>query len=123
MARIQTITSATRIYGDTLSYNVKHRLLEPSEHTAASGVPSKIMLTVTRNKMQTIDLICEHFTSYNNDVSQHKLVLTGSHHMGKNLKMCTNAYCLEKKSELSELHYIFNLLEAKTLQYLDQKYC
>ena len=36
-------------------------------------------------------------------------------HMGKNFKMCTNAYLCEKKSELSELHYIFNLLEAKTL--------
>ena len=24
--------------------------------------------------------------------------------MGKNLKMCTNAYFFEKKSELSELH-------------------
>ena len=52
--------------------------------------------------------------------------LTFSHHinsivaranqvMGKNFKMCTNAYFFEKKSELSELHYIFNLLEAKTL--------
>ena len=37
--------------------------------------------------------------------------------MGKNFKMCrpTNAYFFEKKSELSELHYIFNVLEAKTL--------
>ena len=35
--------------------------------------------------------------------------------MGKNFKMCTNAYFFENKSELSELHYIFNLLEAKTL--------
>ena len=43
--------------------------------------------------------------------------------MGKNLKMCTNAYFFEKKSELSELHYIFNLLEAKKLYYLDLKYC
>ena len=34
---------------------------------------------------------------------------------GKNFKMCTNAYFFEKKSELSELHYIFNLLESKTL--------
>ena len=32
--------------------------------------------------------------------------------MGKNFKMCTNAYFFEKKSEL---HYIFYLLEAKTL--------
>ena len=36
-------------------------------------------------------------------------------HKGKDFKMCTNAYFLEKKSELSELHYIFKLLEAKTL--------
>ena len=34
---------------------------------------------------------------------------------GNNFKMCTNAFFFEKKSELSELHYIFNLLEAKTL--------
>ena len=36
-------------------------------------------------------------------------------HMGKNFQMCINAYFFEKKSELSELHYVFNLLEAKTL--------
>ena len=37
------------------------------------------MLTVTINKMQLIDLICEDLTSYNNDVPLHKRVLTGSH--------------------------------------------
>ena len=43
--------------------------------------------------------------------------------MGKNFKMCTNDYFFEKKSELSELHYFLNVLEAKTLWYLDLKYC
>ena len=47
----------------------------------------------------------------------------GINQMGKNFKMCTNAYFFEKTSELSELHYIFNLLEDKTLYYLDLKYC
>ena len=36
------------------------------------------MLTVTRNKVQLIDLICEDMAFHKDDFSQHKLVLTGS---------------------------------------------
>ena len=47
--------------------------------TCITCLPPKVMLTVTRTRMQIIDLICEDLTSHNDDVSQHKLVLTGSH--------------------------------------------
>ena len=40
--------------------------------------PQKVMLTVTRNKVQLIDLICEDMAFHKDDFSQHKLVLTGS---------------------------------------------
>ncbi|PIK51925.1 hypothetical protein BSL78_11180 [Apostichopus japonicus] len=40
--------------------------------------PQKVMLTVTRNKMQLINLICEDMASHKDDFTQHKLVLTGS---------------------------------------------
>ena len=36
------------------------------------------MLTVTRNKVQRIDLICEDMAFHKDDFTQHKLVLTGS---------------------------------------------
>ena len=36
------------------------------------------MLTVTRNKVQLIDIICEIMAFHNDDFSPHKLVLTGS---------------------------------------------
>ena len=40
--------------------------------------PQKVMLTVTRNKVQLIDLICEDMAFHKEYFSQHKLVLTGS---------------------------------------------
>ena len=40
--------------------------------------PQKFMLTVIRNKVQLIDLICEDMAFYKDDIWQHKLVLTGS---------------------------------------------
>ena len=40
--------------------------------------PHKFMLTVIRNKVQLIDLICERMTFHKDDISQHKLVLIGS---------------------------------------------
>ena len=40
--------------------------------------PQKFMLTVIRNKVQLIDLICEDMAFHKDDISQHKLVLTGS---------------------------------------------
>ena len=40
--------------------------------------PQKVMLTVTINKVQLIDLICEDMAFHKDDFSQHKLVLTGS---------------------------------------------
>ena len=40
--------------------------------------PQKFMLTVIRNKVQLIDLICEDIAFHKDDISQHKLVLTGS---------------------------------------------
>uniref|UniRef100_UPI00359005F2 uncharacterized protein n=1 Tax=Myxine glutinosa TaxID=7769 RepID=UPI00359005F2 len=43
--------------------------------------PEKVILTVTRNKMQLIDLICEDMASHKDDFTQHKLVLTGSDHV------------------------------------------
>ena len=36
------------------------------------------MLTVIRNKVQLIDLICDDMAFHKDDISQHKLVLTGS---------------------------------------------
>ena len=39
--------------------------------------PQKVILTVTRNKVQLIDLICEDMAFHKDDFSQHKLVLTG----------------------------------------------
>ena len=36
------------------------------------------MLTVIRNKVQLIDLICEDMAFHKDDISKHKLVLTGS---------------------------------------------
>ena len=39
--------------------------------------PQKFMLTVIRNKMQLIDL-CEDMPFHKDDISHHKLVLTGS---------------------------------------------
>ena len=39
------------------------------------------MLTVTRNKVQRIDLMCEDMAFHKDYVSQHKLVLTGSDHV------------------------------------------
>ena len=43
--------------------------------------PQKVMLTVTRNKVQLIDLICEDMAFNNDEFSQHELVLTGSDHV------------------------------------------
>ena len=40
--------------------------------------PQKFMLTVIRNKVQLIDLICEDMAFHKDDISHHKLVLTGS---------------------------------------------
>ena len=40
--------------------------------------PPKFMLTVIRNKVQLIDLICEDMAFHKEDISQLKLVLTGS---------------------------------------------
>ena len=40
--------------------------------------PQKFMLTVIRNKVQLIYLICEDMAFQKDDISQHKLVLTGS---------------------------------------------
>ena len=40
--------------------------------------PQTFMLTVIRNKVQLIDLICEGMAFHKDDISQHKLVLTGS---------------------------------------------
>ena len=40
--------------------------------------PQKVMLTVTRNRVQLIDLICEDMAFHKDDFSQHRLVLTGS---------------------------------------------
>ena len=40
--------------------------------------PQKVMLTVTRNNVQLIDLICEDMAFHKDYVSQHTLVLTGS---------------------------------------------
>ena len=40
--------------------------------------PQKVMLTVTRNKVQLIDLICEDMAFHKDYFSQHKLVHTGS---------------------------------------------
>ena len=40
--------------------------------------PQKFMLTVIRNKVQLIDIICEDMSFHKDDISQHKLVLTGS---------------------------------------------
>ena len=40
--------------------------------------PQKFMLTVIRNMVQLIDLMCEDMTIHKNDFSQHRLVLTGS---------------------------------------------
>ena len=37
------------------------------------------MLTVTRNKLQLIGLICEHMAFHKDDFTQHSLVLTGSY--------------------------------------------
>ena len=39
------------------------------------------MLTVIRNKVQLIDLIGEDMALHEDDISQHKLVLTGSNHV------------------------------------------
>ncbi|KAJ8039340.1 hypothetical protein HOLleu_17021 [Holothuria leucospilota] len=36
------------------------------------------MLTVTRNKMQLIHLICQDIISHKEDFKQHKILLTGS---------------------------------------------
>ena len=41
--------------------------------------PQKVMLTVTRNKVPLIDLMCENMALHKDYSSQHKLVLTGSH--------------------------------------------
>lgn len=41
-------------------------------------LPQKVMLNVTRNKMQLIHLICEDIVSHKEDFKQHKIVLTGS---------------------------------------------
>ena len=40
--------------------------------------PQKFILTVIRNKVQLIDLICEDMAFHKDDISHHKLVLTGS---------------------------------------------
>ena len=40
--------------------------------------PQKFMLTVTRNKVQLIDLMCEDMAFHKDYFSQHKLVLPGS---------------------------------------------
>ena len=40
--------------------------------------PQKFMLTVIRNKVQLIDLMCEYMSFHKDDISQHNLVLTGS---------------------------------------------
>ena len=40
--------------------------------------PQKVMLTVTRTKVQLIDLICEDMAFHKEYFLQHKLVLTGS---------------------------------------------
>ena len=42
------------------------------------NVNNATILTVTRNKVQLIDLICEDMAFHKDDFSQHKLVLTGS---------------------------------------------
>ena len=40
--------------------------------------PQKFMLTLIRNKVQLIDLICEGMAFHKDDISHHKFVLTGS---------------------------------------------
>ena len=40
--------------------------------------PQKVMLTVTLNKVQHIELICVDMAFHKDDISQHKLVLNGS---------------------------------------------
>ena len=40
--------------------------------------PQKVMLTVTLNKVQVIDLMCEDMAFHKDYFSQYKLVITGS---------------------------------------------
>ena len=75
-------------------------------------------MTVTRNRMQIIDLIvCDDTTSHNEDVSRHKVVLTGSHPVSE--KINTGVIIIKRQSmntrqEETDTMIIHQVAEVKT---------
>ena len=67
--------------------------------------PPKVMLTVTRNKVQLIDLMCEDTAFHKDYVSQHKLVLTGSGHVQLEINRGVIIKCHDMKTTQEETRY------------------
>ena len=78
------------------------------------------MLTVIRNKVQLIDLICEGMAFHKDDISQHKLVLTGSDPVAVEINMgvIIKRQDMKTKQELADTMVVQQVEEGKSKKVL-----
>ncbi|KAJ8375438.1 hypothetical protein SKAU_G00060180 [Synaphobranchus kaupii] len=76
------------------------------------------MLTVTRYKMQLIDLICEDMASHKDDFTQHKLVLTGRDPVEINSGVIIKCQDMKTTEEEADTMIVQQVAEVKTKKVL-----